>query len=164
MASLLDQLRKINNVEILGAPALLAKAMETDVVRYVEQGYSKAEEVNFALTGRTLWPAAPNPTTTAQNPVPQPTLSLPYSTQRVTIPSWSAPFFVILMAEIAATRLIDGNTGGICADVFSEVSLNNGVRWPTAQTGQSIAMILGNTDTTQAREPRVTLTGIRLRD
>ena len=82
-------------------------------------------------------------------------------TQRVTIPSSVALFLVVATAKIAAIDLIDGEP--ICADIFSEVSLNNQVRWPTAQTGQQIQVSIGNTDTASAHEPRTSLTGVRLR-
>jgi hypothetical protein len=81
--------------------------------------------------------------------------------QRLTIPSSVSLFLMMTSAKIAAIDLIDGDP--ITADVFSEVSLNNGVRWPTANTGQQLQLQAANTDPAAAHEPRISLTGVRLR-
>lgn len=162
MGDLYSRLSKSGNVEILGAPAILADSIAADAIKYVEQGYRVAEEINLGLTGITEWAVAASPTQPNYQQVPNPTLDLPFSAQRVTIPSWTAPYFVLSFAKIAAVELIEGQP--VCADIFSEVSLNNGVRWPTAQTGQNIRITLGNTDTANAHEPRLSITGIRLRN
>lgn len=161
MSDIFERLTRAGNVEVLGAPAILSESISQDAVRFYNNGFKSADEVNLGLTGIQEWAAAPNPLTPNYQDVPNPTLDLPFSTQRVTIPSTVAPFFVISNVKIAAIQLIEGQP--VCGEIFSEVSLNNGVRWPTAQTGQNIRMTLGNTDTANAYQPRVSLTGIRLR-
>jgi len=115
----------------------------------------------LGLGGRFPIPAAPSPVASTTAALPAPNTSLPFMTQRVTIPSSVALYLMVRTAKIAAIDLIDGEP--ICADIFSEVSLNNGVRWPTAQTGQQVQIAIDNTDDTASHEPRVSLTGVRLR-
>lgn len=156
-----DRLTSLNGqVDILGDAAVRVN-QPANPVQYREGEYKVAEEVNLGLGGRFSIPAAASATVGATASLPAPNTSLPFMTQRVTIPSSVALFLMVRTAKIAAIDLIDGEP--ICADIFSEVSLNNGVRWPTAQTGQQIQISVDNTDTTSAHEPRMSLTGIRLR-
>lgn len=156
------RLTRAGNVQVLADPALqVEQAQAQSMVKYTEQGYKNAEEVNIGLGGRFLVAAAASATVGTVADLPSPNTSLPYMTQRVTIPSSVALFLMIRTAKIAAIDLIDA--APICGDIFSEVSLNNGVRWPTAQTGQQIQVSVENTDTASAHEPRVSLTGVRLR-
>lgn len=162
MTDLYSRLVGAGSINILGDAAMPVET-PPNPVKYQNQVYRTAEEVNLGLGGRFEIPPAagpaPNQTTTVL--IPAPNTSLPFMTQRVTIPSSVGLFLVIATAKIAAIDLIDGEP--ICAEIFSEVSLNNGVRWPTAQTGQQIAVAIGNTDPASAHEPRVSLTGVRLR-
>ncbi len=155
-----NRLTNASGVQILGDTAIQVDAAPNPV-KFQNQMYTVAEEVNQGLGGRFEIPAASGPTTSTVLPLPSPNTSLPFMTQRVTIPSSVALFLMVSSAKIAAIDLIDGEA--ICADIFSEVSLNNGVRWPTAQTGQQIQVVIDNTDTASAHEPRMSLTGIRLR-
>lgn len=156
------RLTRTGNVQVLADPAMAVdEANVQSMVKYVEQGYKNAEEVNLGLGGRFSINPAPNATDSTVAALPSPNTSLPYMTQRATIPSSVALFLVVVTAKIAAIDLIE--SGPICGDIFSEVSLNNGVRWPTAQTGQQIQVSLGNTDQNTAHEPRMSLTGVRLR-
>ena len=156
-----DRLTSLNGqVEVLGDAALRVDK-PANPVQYRDKEYTTAEEVNLGLGGRFEIAAAPSPTNSQTESLPTPNTSLPFMTQRVTIPSSVALFLMVRTAKIAAIDLIDGEP--ICADIFSEVSLNNGVRWPTAQTGQQIQVAIDNTDTASAHEPRVSLTGVRLR-
>lgn len=161
-SDMFKRLTRSGNVQILADPALVVQqAAAESMVKYTEQGYNNAEEVNMGLGGRFTVPAAPNPNASTILPLPSPNTSLPYMTQRVTTPSSVALFLMFVTAKIAAIDLIDAEA--ICGDIFSEVSLNNGVRWPTAQTGQQIQISVGNTNAASPIEPRVSLTGIRLR-
>lgn len=163
MASdMFSRLTRAGNVQVLADPAIAVdQANAAQMVKYTEQGYNNAEEVNMGLGGRFLIGAAPSATQSLVVPLPSPNTSLPYMTQRVTIPSSVALFLMVVTAKIAAIDLIDAEA--ICGDIFSEVSLNNAVRWPTAQTGQQIQISIGNTDATDPHEPRMSLTGVRLR-
>jgi hypothetical protein len=156
------QSQQLGSVQVLGDAAIPVD-VPPNPVKYQNQTYKTAEEINLGLGGRFVVPAAagPGPTQTTVLPIPSPNTSLPFMAQRITIRSAIAPFFIITNAKIAAIDLIDGEP--ICADIFSEVSLNSGIRWPTAQTGQQIQVSVGNVDPTSAHEPIITLTGVRLR-
>lgn len=159
----MDMFRRLTNngpIQVVGDAAMKVD-QAPNPTSYVEQQYSIAEEVNVGLGGRFPIPAAASPTQSTTLPLPSPNISLPFTTQRATIPSSVALYLLLSKAKIAAIDLIDADA--ICADIFSEVSLNNGVRWPTAQTGQQIAISVDNSDTASAHEPRMSLTGIRLR-
>jgi hypothetical protein len=151
----------LGNVEILGDPATRTD-VAAEMVKYIDQGYNVAEEVNLGLGGRFPVPAASSPTVGTTLNLPAPNTSLPFKTLRATIPSNVALYFMLTRIKIAATDFLEGDP--ICGDIFSEVSLNNSVRWSTAQTGQQIQMDVSNTDPGAAHEPRLTLTGIRLRN
>lgn len=165
MADMYNRLTGSGSVQILGdhtlGDAAMAVEQAPNPVKYQNQIYKTAEEVNLGLGGRFEIDAAPSATASTTAAVPAPNTSLPYMTQRVTIPSSVALYLMVRTAKIAAIDLVDGEA--ICADIFSEVSLNNGVRWPTAQTGQQIQVAIDNTDPASAHEPRVSLTGVRLR-
>lgn len=160
--NMFDRLARAGNVKILGDPALqVEEANVQSMVKYTDQGYNIAEEVNMGMGGRQAIAAAPDALNGTLAALQAPNTSLPYMVQRITIPSSVSLYFMISLIKIAAIDLKDGFD--ICGDIFSEVSLNNGVRFPTAQTGQQIQMSLTNTDPASAHEPRVSFTGIRLR-
>lgn len=159
--SMFRQLSSVNGpIQILGDPAMKVPEAQGGV-KYTDQTYDIAEEINVGIGGRFEVPAAAGPLISTVRALPAPNIALPFMTQRATIPSSVALYFLISVAKIAAVDLIDGDP--ICADIFSEVSLNNGVRWPTANTGQNIKLVVDNTDTGSAHEPRMSLTGVRLR-
>ena len=155
-----NRLTSAGNVQVLGDAAMPVESAPNPV-KYLNQSYKTAEEVNLGLGGRHLIAVAPSAIVSTTSTLPTPNTSLPFMTQRVTIPSSVSLYLMVRSAKIAAIDLIDGEP--ICADIFSEVSLNNGVRWPTAQTGQQIQVTIDNTDTVSAHEPRLSLTGVRLR-
>lgn len=167
MSDLYSRLTQAGNVRILGdhrlnvGDAAIMVDAPSSPVKYQNVQYNTAEEVNMGLGGRFLVAAAPSPVASTTVQLPTPNTSLPFMTMRVTIPSSVSLYFMLNTAKIAAIDLIDGEA--ICGDIFSEVSLNNGVRWPTAQTGQQFQITISNTDDTAAHEPRVSITGIRLR-
>lgn len=160
MSDMYSRLTSAGSVQVLGDAAMPVD-VPPNPVKYQNQVYKTAEEINIGLGGRFEVAAAPNATQSTVSAIPTPNVSLPFMTQRVTIPSSVALFLLVPTAKIAAIDLIDGEP--ICADIFSEVSLNNGVRWPTAQTGQQIQLSIANTDTASSHEPRISLTGVRLR-
>lgn len=162
MASVYDSVmrRSLSAVEILGDPAQSVAEPER-FVKYQDKVYKVAEEINVGIGGRETVLAATSPTVGTERQIPSPNIDQPFLTQRVTIPSSVALYLMVSFAQVSSVVLLDGDA--ICADIFSEVSLNNGVRWPTAQTGQSFRISIINTDNTSAHEPRMTLTGVRLR-
>lgn len=161
----MDHYRRLQKVggqiQIVGDTAIRVDAAGTPV-EYTEKGYTIAEEVNLGIGGRFALQVAPSPTTGFEALIPTPqNVPLPFMAQRLTIPSSVALFLMLSMAKIAAVDLIDGDP--ICGDIFSEVSLNNAIRWPTANTGQQVGLRAINTTTSGPVEPRVSLTGVRLR-
>jgi hypothetical protein len=161
----MDHYRRLSRVngqiQVVGDTAIRVDQSGSPI-EYTEKGYTIAEEINLGLGNRFSIPAAPSPTASSILAVPSPNnVSLPFMAQRLTIPSSVSLFLMMTSAKIAAIDLIDGDP--ITADVFSEVSLNNGVRWPTANTGQQIQLQAANTDPAAAHEPRISLTGVRLR-
>lgn len=157
-----DLVRQVNGgVEILGDPAVRVDETPSGVeIRYKDTVYTKAEQINVGLGGRFRVAAAPTPDESFVTAIPSPNIDLPFIAQKLTVPSNVALYFMLTFAQVSSVTLIDGDA--VCMDLFSEVSLNNAVRWPTAQTGQSIKLQVGNTDMA-AHEPRVSLTGVRLR-
>ena len=149
--------RQLGAVEILGGmlgdPALKVDTA-TKGIQYKDKSYSVAEEINVGIGGRFVVLAG------ATSPIPSPSLDQPFLATRATIPSSVALYFMLQFAQVSSVVLLDGDA--ICGDIFSEVSLNNGVRWPTAQTGQSFKFSFQNTDVAD-HEPRFSLTGVRLR-
>lgn len=164
MASVYDSVVRrgssVSAVEILGDPAQAVSEPER-FVKYQDKTYRVAEEINVGIGGRAVIDAAVSPTVGTERQIPSPNIDQPFLAQRVTIPSSVALYLMMSFAQVSSVVLLDGDA--ICADIFSEVSLNNGVRWPTAQTGQSFRISLINTDNTAAHEPRLSLTGVRLR-
>ena len=161
----MDHYRKIQNVngqiQVLGEEAIRVDKSGSPV-EYKESGFDTAEEIKLGIGNRFAVPPAQDASTSNTVPIPSPNnVSLPFMTQRMTIPSSTALFLMIAQTKIAAVDLIDGDP--IAADVFSEVSLNNGVRYPTINTGQNIQIQIGNTDPNNAHEPRLSLSGVRLR-
>lgn len=158
-----DLVRRVGSVEILGDPALkVENTPEGTAIKYKDKTYTRAEQINVGVGGRAIVAAAPDNTTSTTAQIPSPNLDLPFLTQKVTIPSSVALYLMLSFAQVSSVVLIDGDA--ICCDIFSEVSLNNHVRWPTAQTGQSIRLAVDNTDPTKGHEPRISLTGVRLRN
>lgn len=160
-SNMFSRLARAGNVEILGDPAARTEDPR-NVVQYTDNDYKIAEEVNLGLGGRFLVNQAPSAVASFTAALPAPNTSLPFKTLRATIPSNVALYFMLSRIKIAATDFLEGDP--ICGDIFSEVSLNNSVRWSTAQTGQQIQISVDNTDAAAAHEPRLTLTGIRLRN
>jgi hypothetical protein len=135
----------------LGNPAMAVdQAPEDAAVEYTQDKYNNADRINVGVGGLFAVPAS----STAQ------IISNPFRTQKVTIPSSVAEFLLLDQITIGSVNLIDGDP--ICADIFSEVSLNNQVNWPTAQTGQQFRITVTNADAAP-HQPRITLSGIRLR-
>lgn len=158
-----DLVRRVGSVEILGDPALkVENTPEGTAIKYKDKTYTRAEQINVGVGGRAIVAAAPDATTSTTAQIPSPNLDLPFLTQKVTIPSSVSLYLMLSFAQVSSVVLIDGDA--ICCDIFSEVSLNNHVRWPTAQTGQSIRLAVDNTDPTKGHEPRISLTGVRLRN
>lgn len=146
-------MQQLGNVSILGDPAMRVDS-PIKYVDYVDKKYTEAEEVSFGLGGRQVILAG------ASERLKAPTTDNPFLALRATIPSSVSLYFMIDFMQVASTVLLEGDP--ICGDIYSEVSLNNSVRWPTVQTGTAYKIGLNNTDT-DPHEPRFTLTGIRLR-
>lgn len=157
--SVYDQM--LNDVQIRKTPRLSNPALQVDpndapsqAVEYERDNYTRSDVIKVGVGGRFQIPAG----ATAQ--IPAPTLQNPFQPIKATNSSAVAEFLLISRMNIAAVDLLDGDP--ICADVFSEVSLQSEISWPTVQTGQAIRVAYDNTDV-NPHEPRLTLTGWRLR-
>lgn len=155
---------QLSDVEILGDPAVkVAEIDESLSVKYKGKEYKNADRINVGVSGVAevaAWAGPGNPGVPFQFAVP---VSTPTKVYRVTVPSFIAPFLVFSSVKIGPTELIDGQP--ICGDIWSEVSENNAVDWPTAETSQTITFT-GQSFATAAvtmRQPRITLYAVRLR-
>lgn len=151
---------RVSGTEILGQPeilgdpaALVATEADQDVVRYTQNGYRASDRIHFGVTGTQLLAAGATQTFSQG-------VATPFKPTKMTIPSVVAPFLVITSCKIGPTELIDGQ--GVAADIFSEVSLNAGISWPTVETSQEIKITLQNIGPDPVM-PRVSVHGIRLR-
>lgn len=158
--TLFNDLARAGNVEILGDPAI-KNNLPSDVVEYMDKGFTVAEEVKLGVTGRTQIGAAPDANTSTNLAFASLNISSPFKALLGCIPSQIALYIMIVGTKIGPIDLIESDS--VCGEVFSEVSLCNTIRWPTVQTGQNIIVTLGNTNPAAPVEPRFSLTGIRLR-
>jgi hypothetical protein len=152
----------LGNVEILGEPAEEVEVADEFAVKYKGKRYKNADKINIGVSGTQELDAysGTGPGVPFQFQV---AVSTPSKVYKVTIPSFIAPFLVISQVTIGPWRLVDGQP--ISADIWSEVSRNNSVNWPTAETSQNITFS-GESFATAAvamRQPRITLFAIRLR-
>lgn len=146
----------LGGVEIVGNPALgVSKEGAGDAVRYKVAEYLAADEIHMGIGGVIVVPAA------TAGFILQAQVSTPFKPQRVSIRSTVAPWLMIEQVTIGPTRLIDGNP--ISGENWSEVSLNQQIEWPTAETSQLIIFQLANLDPVNAHRPGITLKGWRLR-
>lgn len=160
MASTWDAM---NGVEIFGEPAQEVQDIDGNLtVKYKGKEYTQADRINFGLSGL----GAINAWSGSGDPIPwtfSEDVSTPTKVLQVTIPSWIAPYLLISQVKIGPYDLLDGQP--ICADVWTEVSRNAGVNWPTADTSQAIKFsgLSYATTSLAVRQPRITFRVIRLR-
>lgn len=149
--------QQMGAVTILGdLAAMVQDPTEADraITKYTQQGYTASDRIFVGLEGQKILAAGVEDT--FQAPV-----STPFKPERVTIPSWCAPFLVITSIQIGPVLLVDGR-GGIPADIFTEVSTNNRISWPTVETSQDIIFRIRNVGVAPTRvSPAVY--GVRLR-
>lgn len=153
----------LQDIEILGDPAVKVAEIDDNLaVKYKGKEYKNADRINVGVSGTADLPAwsGTGPGVPFSFSV---AVSTPTKVYRVTIPSFIAPFLVFSSVKIGPTELIDGNP--ICGDIWSEVSENNAVDWPTAETSQTITFTGQSfaTSTVTMRQPRITLYAVRLR-
>lgn len=152
----------MNDVEIFGDPAQeIQEINDSLTVKYKGKEYTNADRINIGVSGTESISAY-----TSGDGVPW-SYSVPVSTPtkvyKVTIPSWIAPFLAVTSVKIGPWELIDGEA--IAADVWTEVSRNNQVVWPTVETSQTITFrgVSFATSAVTMRQPRITLFAVRLR-
>lgn len=152
----------LGDIEILGDPAVVLAegGGESFAVRYKDKEFNNAYFTNLGVSGRQVIPAAATPVQGTIVAITPPNIQEPYKALSVTISSAVAEFLLMNKINIGSTVLLNGRP--ITAAMFSEVSLNNKVRWKTAQTGQAYEIDMENADDTEPHEPRLSFTGIRL--
>lgn len=152
-----SRMPRMSGVDIVGNPAMgVAAEAAGDAIKYKVAEYTAADQIHFGIAS----PAA-TIDAGAVGVVFQRQVSTPFKPEQVSLRSTDAPFLVIVQVQIGPTLLIDGDP--IAAENWSEVSFNNDVQWPTAETSQFITFTLNNLDLVNARRPGITLRGWRLR-
>lgn len=122
--------------EILGDPALgVTVAADTDVTKYIDKGWTASDRIYFGLGNNVLLPAAGELLFTQS-------VQTPFKPQRLTLPSQYCPDVVIVQAKIGSVDLIEGDP--VPAEVWSEVSTNNAVSWPTLDVSQQLQIRFRN--------------------
>ncbi len=142
-------------VDIVGDPAQMVEDDAGSAVKYKQAGYTAADEIHMGIGGVATIPAA-----SAGN-ILQAQVSCPFKPTRVSIRSTVAPDIMVEQVRIGPTTLIEGDP--IAGEIWSEVSLNQAVRWPTAETSQLIIFTLTNLNAVDAVRPGITIKGWRLR-
>ncbi|UCC72321.1 MAG: hypothetical protein JSV86_18435 [Gemmatimonadota bacterium] len=149
-----DEIMGVSDVDILGDPAAaVAAATDEDVTRYAQEGWRASDRIFFGIVANAT--LAAGATATYSNQV-----SNPFKPLRWTIPSDQAPGLLLTSIKIGSIELIDG--AGVEAQTFSEVSRNNQVSFPTAQTSQNISVTVVNNNAV-ARQVYISCYGPRLR-
>lgn len=149
-----DEIMGVGDVDILGDPAArVPGAEDDDTLRYAQEGWRASDRIFFGVAANQA--LAAGATATYSNQV-----SNPFKPLRITVPSDQAPGLTITSIKIGSIELVDG--AGVEAQTFSEVSRNNQVSFPTAQTSQNISFTVRN-DSGVARSVWIGLYGPRLR-
>lgn len=146
-------------IEILGDPIqkLANEQEETAMIRYVDAGYTKADKI---FLGVGAGPTGPTPLLPAAVVTVQAQVNAPFKILRMTHPSDQCPDVFIERMNIGPTLLVDGPM--IPLAIFSEVSTNNQISFPTLETSQSIIITLRNTSAVDTRQIAFACWGVRL--
>jgi hypothetical protein len=145
----------LGNLEILGDAAMsVATEADKDIVRYTQAGFKASDKIHFGIGNNVLLPAATNGFV-VQQPV-----QTPFKPLVLTFPSQYCPDILIQQIQIGSVLLIEG--APVCMEVWSEVSRNNRVSWPTLDTSQSLIITLSNVGAVDVRV-NIAAWGIRLR-
>jgi len=158
MPNMLDRLMapgSVGDVDIgdvdIGDPVELADKLAAKM--YTDRPFSREDEVDLGgYDGVAIAPGASHDLAVQ--------VDNPFKPLAVVIPSWQAPGLQITNIKIASVNLVEGNA--IPADLFTEVSTQNNVRYPTIQTSGRVIISFTNNSAAPIT-PNVALKGRRIR-
>lgn len=140
----------IGDVDI-GDPAELVEALASR--KYTERPFSREDEVDLGgYDGVAIAPGASHDLAIQ--------VDNPFKPLAFVVPSWQAPGLQITNIKISSVNLVEGNA--IPADIFTEVSTQNNVRYPTIQTSGRVIVSFTN-NSANPITPNVALKGRRIR-
>ncbi len=157
MPNVYDQLMgRVGDVDIgdidIGDPTEMVDKLAAKM--YTERPFTREDEVDVGgYDGVAI--AALGGTHTLQVQVDN-----PFKPVAFIVPSWQAPGLQISNIKIASVNLVEGQP--VPADLFTEVSTQNGVSYPTIQTSGRILIDFINRSAA-AITPNVALKGRRIR-
>lgn len=127
----------LSALEILGDPAMAVPTQaDRDVTKYLDAGYKASDKIYFGVGNNATLAAG------ATGIVFQQQVQTPFKPLKLTFPSQYCPDVLINQVQIGSVLLLEGNP--IPIEVWSEVSRNNQVSWPTLDTSQSLIITLTN--------------------
>lgn len=135
----------------LGDPAAVADKLAEKI--YADRPFTREDEVDVGGFDGVSIPAGGTRDLNIQ-------VDNPFKPIAVVIPSWMAPGLQISNIKIAGINLVEG--AAIPADIFTEVSTQNRVSYPTVQTSGRIVVSIFN-NSANAVTPNIALKGKRIR-
>jgi len=122
--------------EILGDPATaVPTAADQDITKYTQKGYTASDKIYFGIgDGGALAAGA--------EVLFRQSVQTPFKPLRLTMASQYVPDIVIVQVKIGSVDLVEG--APVPAEVWSEVSENNCVSWPTLDVSQELQIRLRN--------------------
>lgn len=122
--------------EILGDPATaVPTASDNDITKFVDKGYTASDKIYFGLGNNTILGAGLELLFVQS-------VQTPFKPLRATFPSQYAPDILITQAKIGSVDLVEGDP--VPLEVWSEVSRNNAISWPTLDVSQQMQIRLRN--------------------
>jgi hypothetical protein len=144
----------LGNTEILGDPAMgLAAAPDADMTKFIQKGYTASDKIYFGLGNNFLLIAG------AEALLVQ-SVQTPFKPLKATFPSQYCPDVLITQVKVGSVDLVEGDP--IPIEVWSEVSMNNMISWPTLDVSQQMQVRLRNVGAVDVR-CNIGFFGLRLR-
>lgn len=164
MASAYDMMMRggsnLGATEILGGPEILGDpatqiptAADQDITKYIDAGWTASDKTLMGLGDGTVLLAGTEALFQVQTQTPFKVLQITQASQYV-------PDLVLVQCKIGSVDLVEGFP--IPMEMFSEVSNNAKVSWPTLDTSQSVSMRIRNRGAVDVRID-IGFYGIRLR-
>lgn len=126
----------LGSPEILGDPAsAVPNPVENDITKFIDKGYTASDKIYFGVGDGFLLAAG-------AERLFQKSVQTPFKPLRGTIASQYCPDLVITQAKVGAVDLVEGDP--IPCEVWSEVSTNNMISWPTLDTSQQMLIRIRN--------------------
>jgi hypothetical protein len=144
--------------QILGDPvAMVENVTQADrITKYVEGGYVAADRIDVAIGPLTNLGIGATAILTGK-------VVDPFKPELMFFPSTLAPGVHINQVTIGSTNMVDGNTSGIPAEKYSEVSQQCRVSYPTVPVSVEIQVRITNNSGAPINNVAMAANGIRLR-